>query len=431
MSSHVQSIQVLVISPDDTLSAEVRDALERVRDVSGHVHAERELRRGLEWARDHRPDLVVVSAEGGAASLRAAGEGVFEASRESLVVAAYRSHEIDEPGALIPAVRASVRDFLQRPVSSLELGQVLERLLESGANATAGGRVVSFVSNKGGAGKSTLAVNTATLLATRHPGRVLLIDASLQLGVCASLLDLACETTLADAARQTERLDDALLRTLSVEHECGLRVLAAPRDALDAADVDEQAISRIITVARRSFDVVIVDTFPMVDSVALAILDLSDLVEIVISGLVPNVLGAEAFVRVLGQLGLPEERQRLVLNATHPSFSGSLRPRDVASRLDRTLHHVIPYSRRALAAVNSGRPAVLRLGRFGRFGRFGRGVAGVVDEIEALPQRAGSRGLLSPDRNHHDDSVSAEHVDRLATEAESLGPRGLRSAPDD
>lgn len=390
----MRSLQLLVIAEDESLVDEVRDALERVRDVRAQVHAESSLRRALEWARDRRPELVVVSAEGGADGLRAAGEGVFEASRESLVVAAYRADEIGEPGALIPAVRASVRDFVQRPVSSLELEQVLRRLLDGGAaGGTTRGRVVSFVSNKGGVGKSTLATSTACLLAQRHPDRVLLVDASLQLGVCASLLDLECETTLADAARQTERLDDELLRTLSVRHECGLRLLAAPRDALDAADVGEQSISRVITVARRSFDFVVVDTFPMVDSVALAILDLSDLVEVVISGLVPNVLGAEAFLGVLGKLGLPEERQRLVLNSSHPGFGGSLRPVDVATRLDRTLDHVVPYSRRVLAAVNSGRPAVLGLRRFGRFGR---ALSGVVDEIDALRERAGAHGLENP-----------------------------------
>ncbi len=59
------------------------------------------------------------------------------------------------------------------------------------------GRVVTFISNKGGVGKSTLAVNAAVGLALRHPGRVLLVDGSIQMGVAAALLNVQPETTFA------------------------------------------------------------------------------------------------------------------------------------------------------------------------------------------------------------------------------------------
>ena len=97
-----------------------------------------------------------------------------------------------ESAVLLAAVRAGVKDFLRRPVSSTELGDLLGaraaiRRLRAGATA---GKIVSFVSNKGGVGKSTLAVNAAVGLALQHPERVLLVDLSIQMGVCASMLDL-------------------------------------------------------------------------------------------------------------------------------------------------------------------------------------------------------------------------------------------------
>jgi Flp pilus assembly CpaE family ATPase len=69
------------------------------------------------------------------------------------------------------------------------------------------GRIVAFESNKGGVGKSTLAVNIACGLAERHPDRVLLVDASFQMGACASMLDLQPPTSMADAHRERQRLD--------------------------------------------------------------------------------------------------------------------------------------------------------------------------------------------------------------------------------
>ena len=94
-------------------------------------------------------------------------------------------------------------------------------------------------------GKSTTAVNAAVGLAVRHPERVLLIDASLQMGVCASLLDLTPATSLTDVVREKDRLDETLIRQLAVPHKSGLHLLAAPADAVEAGDIDDEVMSRI------------------------------------------------------------------------------------------------------------------------------------------------------------------------------------------
>ena len=101
-------------------------------------------------------------------------------------------------------MRSRVSDFLRRPLSSSELQETLDRTLNRVQRGSARmGKVLSFVSNKGGAGKSTISVNTAVALAMRHPGEVLLVDTSLQLGVAAMMLDVAPRTTIVDAIRET------------------------------------------------------------------------------------------------------------------------------------------------------------------------------------------------------------------------------------
>jgi len=344
--------------------------------------------------------VVVIGMEGGRGAVCQIAEELSAASPESVVLVAYRQDELrpDRPTEdVIGVLRASARDFLRRPVSSAELYDVLRRLVLGSTRAS--GRVapvVSFVSNKGGVGKSTLAVNTACLLAASRRDRVLLVDASLQLGVCASMLDLEPETTLADATRQADRLDERLLHNLSTPHGSGLRLLAAPRDAMDAAAVDERSMTRVLNVARRAFDLVVVDTFPMLDSIAVAILDLSDRVIVVVSNMVPNVLGAAAFLSVIERVGVPPGRQTVVLNDTHPSFTGRLKPADVADRLGRTLDHVVPYSKNVLVAMNTGRPASLSAPRWSRFGRAVRSLAGTVSERTAPTDPVSATADASP-----------------------------------
>ena len=85
-------------------------------------------------------------------------------------------------------------------------------------------------------------------------------------------------------------------------HSSGLHLLAAPNDAVEATAVGEIEISRILSVGRRAFDYVIVDTFPLLDAVAVAILDLSELCVSVTSPTVPNVIGMARFLEVIERL---------------------------------------------------------------------------------------------------------------------------------
>ena len=237
-------------------------------------------------------------------------------------------------------------------------------------------------------GKSTLSVNLAVELAVRNPGKVLLIDASLQLGICALMLDLQAESTILDAVRARERLDESLLRRLTLVHSSGLHLLAAPADAVQAAEVDEASFARILNLARRVFDYVVVDTFPMLDSLVITTLDVSDLVFVLMQGTVPNVVGASRFLPVLDGLGVPRDRQRVVLNQNHPNFSGKLGAGDIETRLGRPIDYEIPYTKGVLISLNTGTPYVLRSMRM--FG-FGHRLVKMADDVEDV-RSAGTGG---------------------------------------
>ena len=69
---------------------------------------------------------------------------------------------------------------------------------DTGSSVSQGpGKVYAFFSPRGGSGKTTLAVNTAALLARQMPERVALLDLSLTFGHDALLLNLAPESSLA------------------------------------------------------------------------------------------------------------------------------------------------------------------------------------------------------------------------------------------
>lgn len=386
-----RNLRTLLVASDRALEDEFQSALSRLPGRQGAVYFADTYGEAVDVARRRQPNLVLIAVDRDPSEVA----GLSRALRDLLplagIAAAFPSGglEQDRSGSatIIGLLRAQVQDFLQRPLSATELRDVLNRLFArvAGGDAASTGRVMALVGNKGGVGRSTLAVNVACALALRYPDDVLLIDASLQLGSCAMLLDLQPTTTIVDAIRERDRLDRTLLRHLSLRHASGLRLLAAPADALEGAEVTDEAIARIVNLASRSFPYVIVDTCPLVDSVLMAVLDLCDAALVVTQGTAPAVAGIARLLPVLDGLGLPASRQRLVVNYNYKPFLGNLRPSDIGARLDRAVDYVVPYDRRVLESVNSGVPRILRARRWERFGRaISRMAADLSDTSRAL-----------------------------------------------
>lgn len=419
-----QNPQVLVVSSDRSLRDEFDQAVRGLRRFDPVVRHAEDLRVGGEVARSRRPGLVIVEMGSDAGELVRFAREVSTEAPECEIVATYRADafgpEAPVSDAIIAGVRAGVRDFLRRPLSTEDLQRILDRLPDSEEGVASGrsaGRVVCLTSNKGGVGKTTIAVNLACRLARSAPDRVLLVDASLQLGICAQLLDLDPSVTLLDAVREIDRIDETLLREIALRHDCGLHVLPAPPDAVAASEVGEEGLARVLAVARRSYDFVVVDTFPVLDGAVIAILDLCDLACVVFQSTIPCVLGIERYLRVLDDVGLPRGRQRLLLSRSHARFRGELAASDIERRIGRAIDLRVPYSRAALESMNTGRPVALRRAFASPFVRAIRRLersVRLLAERRARPARRGVGEARSGEETAREDGPAGTEADRSA-----------------
>jgi pilus assembly protein CpaE len=423
-----KSLRVLVVGSDPSLEEEFRSALAGVPDRQSVLYFAETYREAVEMARRRQPNLIVIEIDREVGEVAGLSKDLHELLPGSAIAGTFKRDRLEqgqsESATLIELLRAQMLDFIRRPLSTTELRAVLDRLFSRlpDAASVAQGRVAAFLSNKGGVGKSALSVNVACALALRHPDDVLLIDTSLQLGACALMLDLKTTTSIVDAVRERDRLDKTLLRHLTLRHACGLRLLAAPADALEGAEVDDEAIARIVNLARRSFKYVIVDTFPLLDSVLITLLDLIDLAFVVVQGTAPAVAGIARLLPVLEGLGLPASRQRLVLNYNYKPFLGNLRPADISDRLQRTLDYVVPYEKRILISMNTGSPYILHANRWQRFGRTINQVIEHLDGLAADPSRESGPSQGSLERRVRDVTVGHPQEDR----GSRIGRGGMR-----
>lgn len=385
---------ILIVSPDARLAPEIQAGCGGLSSCSPVLRTVPDFPLAVEATRNWRPQIAIIEFVGDMLTLRTIAEELRAASPETMLVCAFRPDvfppDVAESAVLIEALRCGIADFIRRPVSSADLAQLFDRLATSGeVRSRTVGKLISFISNKGGVGKSTLSVNTAVALAKQYRDRVLLVDASLQMGLCAPMLDIRPQHSLLDAARQRSRLDETLLRQLTTAHPSGLDVLAAPPSALEAGELDDEVMSRVLTIARRTYDCVIVDTFPLLDRVVMAILDLSDRSYIVLDNSVPTVLSGVKFLELLRGMDYPPARQEIVLNRFMRGW-GNPSARDVAERLQRNVNHVIPFDRKVQTAANLGEPFVTRAGYWSSSGGAMRRLAEEIDSSMRASAMAGN-----------------------------------------
>ena len=384
-STLIATPQILIYRNDLELDDELEKALSAVPEVAPVTHYFDEIRAAADAARSYQPEIIIVELTSNLRSLAVVTDELSAASPESSIIAVFRPDQLPEDMAestvMIQALRLGVEDFIRRPISSRDLEQLLSRRLSKRSRGPQSvGRTIAFISNKGGVGKSTSAVNVATALAQKHPERVLLVDGSLQLGVCAAQLNLQPKTTIVDAWRERDRLDELLLRELTTAHSSGLDLLAAPRAAVDALELDDAIMSRVLMLARRAYDYVIVDTFPLFDRVVMAILDLSDAAYIVVENVVPTMQTVRGFFELLSDVEFPDSKQKLILNR-FTRAAGSPGVAEVENYLNRDVDHIIPFDKAVLQAANVGQPFVMNATRFSKTAKAVREIA---DEIEAF-----------------------------------------------
>ena len=383
MSDARTAIKLLVHATSDEAGREIADACREADDIAPQCFVSTDLTRAVDVSRDREPHGALIELTGNVETDRQS-IGELRAVAPEMVLVGVHAAE-GEPGevssaAIVQLVREGVSDFLRRPIPLRELRQLFDRLRPHDAAVRRQlGTCIAFISNKGGVGKSTLAVNTAVSLARRYPEEVLLIDASLQMGVCAAMLNLEPRTTLLDAFEQRQRLDETLIRQLAIPHESGLLLLAAPSDPVAAADIDDQSMTRLLNLARRTFRYVVVDTFPLFDQIVMTVLDIASRAFVVLDNVVPTVLSAVQLLKLLEELQFPQQRTGVVVNRFQ-RVTGNPSIDDVARSLRLSVDHVIPYDRRAIASANSGRPFAMDMVRFSKLHRAMESLVNSVDQ---------------------------------------------------
>jgi pilus assembly protein CpaE len=240
-----------------------------------------------------------------------------------------------------------VADFLVKPVPPVELVQTCVRVAKKPANAEATeAQIFAFLPAVGGAGVTTLAVQTAMLLlnsGARGKTATCLVDLDFQHGACADYLDIEPRLNLGEIEPRPERLDRQLLEVMLSQHSSGLAVVAAPNQPAEMRSFDPDVVTRLLDLVSSHFDYVVFDMprtwFSWTDSVLLG----SNKLLIVSETTVPALRQAKQLVEAIRErLGDGPKPQVIVNRFEQRLFSPGLRRTDIEQALGDAFTATIP-----------------------------------------------------------------------------------------
>ena len=240
-----------------------------------------------------------------------------------------------------------VADFLVKPVPPVELVRTCAHVAKSASQQeTTEAQIFTFLPAVGGAGVTTLAVQSAMMLLNsgqRGKSSTCLVDLDFQHGSCADYLDLEPRLDLGEIEGRPERLDRQLLEVMLSHHPSGLAVVAAPNRPAEMRSFDPDVVTRLLDLVSSHCDHVVFDMprtwFSWTDSVLLG----SNKLFIVSEMTVPGLRHAKQLVEAVRERLADGPQPQVVINRFEQRlFSSGLRKGDIEQVLGESFAACIP-----------------------------------------------------------------------------------------
>jgi pilus assembly protein CpaE len=260
-------------------------------------------------------------------------------------------------------VQMRAADFLVKPVQPVELVRTCARVVQAPKGADrAEAEIYTYIPAIGGAGVTTLAIQTALLLLGSGDQKArpatCLVDLDFQQGACAHYLDIEPRLDLKEIEPRPERLDRQLLEVMLSYHASGLAVIAAPNRPAEMRTFDPEMVTRLLDLVSAHFKYVVIDMprtwFPWTDSVLLG----SNRLYVVCEMTVPGIKHAKQLVTAIKERLEAGARPQVIVNRFEQRmFGAGLRRSDVVQAFGADLAATVPNIYRLVReAIDRGVP---------------------------------------------------------------------------
>jgi pilus assembly protein CpaE len=278
---------------------------------------------------EHRPDVVVI-----------------DALLQGRVRGMHLVKQLHEAKAGIPVIVLTVPqnpvsvdpdkgvdDVLSMPFNGYDL---MSKIMGVHRTASAGtdrgpSRLMVVFAPKGGVGKTTIAFNLGVAAATLG-AKTAMIDGSIQFGDLRGLLRAPRDApSMLDLP--TDRISDTDLQEVLWRGPAGVDILLAPPRVEMAEMVLLRDLEKTISLMRRLYDLVIVDTGVGLDELTLALLDQADTILEIVTYDATTIRNTIAMAETFQKIGYPPSKVQYIVNRA--DSAAGIDPADLRTALGR------------------------------------------------------------------------------------------------
>jgi pilus assembly protein CpaE len=310
--------------------------------------------RVLNLIAELRPDVVLVDAllQGRVKGLTLVDQIHQSGSHVPVIVLTVPQQPVQ------PDPTHGIHGVLAMPFTGYELVTRLQQVHQTAATLDNFGtaRMITLFAPKGGVGKTTLAFNLAVAVG-QQGSRTVLIDGSLQFGDMRALLKVPMEApSLLDLP--TDRIQESDLADVLWRDPSGIDILLAPPRVEMAEMVTVRDLEKTLSLLRRVYEVVIVDTPAVINDINLCFLDASDTILEVVTYDSTTIHSTMVMADAFRMIGYAPTKVRYLVNRA--DSTGGFDP-DVLSRaLGRVPEHSVASGGALVVRTNNeGIPFVL------------------------------------------------------------------------
>ena len=305
-------------------------------------------------AQELRPDVILVDAllQGRLKGMQLVAKLQESGNQVPVIVLTVPQHPVQSNPA------TGIHAVLPMPFTGYELVMRIQQARQVAAEAeqTGAARMITVFAPKGGVGKTTLAFNLA--VAVGQTGlRTCLIDGSLQFGDMRALLKVPMDApSLLDLP--TDRIAESDLEDVLWRDPSGIDILLAPPRIELAEMVTVRDLEKTLSLLRRVYQVLIVDTPAVINDVNLAFLDGADTILEIVSWDSTTIHSTMVMADAFRAIGYPPTKVHYLVNRS--DSTGGLDTQVLTNALGRHPEHSITSGGALVVrANNEGIPFVL------------------------------------------------------------------------
>ena len=256
---------------------------------------------------------------------------------------------------IVKALRIGAKEFLPKPVLKEDLVRVITMLSNPEINTTeTESKIITVYSNKGGIGKTTIAVNLAAELAKVTKDKVALVDLNLQLGDISTFLNLNPTFDVNYVLKKLVDKDkDTVLKAFEKYKSTSLYVLADPSYIEQSESITPQEITKLFGALKKIFPYIVVDMSSNIDPNSLKILDESDWILFTTIVNIPAIRNCQRCLNLFRSRRYPEGKVKIVINRYMEN--DDIKVEDIENTLGEKIYWKIPNNYFTIMdAVNKG-----------------------------------------------------------------------------